>query len=797
LLATKTAPVVSLFEICRSWCRAWPSVEMTPSKASTAQLQRLCGHDIILPLLAGLAIGAVPTKGSLKMHKQLLALFIFLLPDVAAAEGEQLFGAHCSRCHAPVEIERRLKGDWAGRTADQLFQATRQSMPGESPGSLSDSEYLQLIAYMLDLADVPLAEVELTIDALATVTIVPRVSGESDKPDIPWKNFGGELSAQRFAPLDQINSANAAELEIAWSWSAKNFGPTPEIRNVSMPIMHDGKVFIGAGATRNVVAIDATTGQTLWMWRPDEGERFIQAARKDSGKGVSYYEGEDGRRRIITVTPGYYLVSLNAETGVPDPEFGAGGWVDLTAGLRRAPDRNLDVGLTSPPLVVGNVIVVGSAHDVSFRPPSKANVKGDVRGFDAKTGKLLWTFHTIPEPDEEGIETWLNGSAQYTGNASVWAPMSADEELGLVYLPVESATGDQYGGDRPGANLYANSLIAVDFRTGERRWYFQLIHHDIWDWDTPTAPILVDLPDGRKLVVQVTKQAFAYVFDRETGEPVWPIIEKPVPQTDVPGEWTSPTQPFPTWPLPFDRQGVTRDDLIDYTAQIRDAVDELLKTVRIGPFFTPPSTDDAPDGTTGTFSLPFSTGGANWEGSAYDPGTGLLFVPSQTRVANMQLTHDPEASDIRYISGWSPPPEVFGIPIVKPPWGRITAIDLASGEHRWMIANGDTPQDIVDNPALSGIDLPRTGKHTRAGLLATNTLLFAGEGFGGDAVFRAHNKLTGEIIAEIKLPATQASPPSSYRVNGKQYIVMTVGDGESPAQLIALALPGKNRGSSD
>jgi glucose dehydrogenase len=724
------------------------------------------------------------------MHKRLITLLVFLSPGVAgAATGEQVFGAHCARCHAPIEIERRLNGDWAGRTADQLFMATRQSMPGESPGSLSDEEYFEVVGYMLGLAGVLHSERATTIAGLAGLTIDPRAAIESDKPDIPWKNFGGELSAQRYAPLDEINASNASEVEIAWQWQAANFGPNPEIRNVSMPIMHDGKVFIGAGATRNVVAIDAVSGQTLWMWRPDEGERFVQAARKDSGKGVSYFEGADGRRRVITVTPGYYLVSLNADTGLPDPEFGAGGWVDLTQGLRRASNRTLDVGLTSPPLVVGDVIVVGSAHDVSFRPPSKANVKGDVRGFDATTGKLLWTFHTIPEPDEPGFDTWHNGSARFTGNASVWAPMSADEELGMVYLPVESATGDQYGGDRPGANLYANSLIALDVRTGEKRWHFQLIHHDIWDWDTPTAPILADLPDGRKLVVQLTKQAFAYVFDRVSGEPVWPIVERPVPQTDVPGEWTSPTQPIPTRPAPFDRQGVARDDLIDYTPEIRTAVDELLKTLRIGPLFTPPSTDDAPDGTTGTLSLPFATGGANWEGSAYDPGTGLLFVPSQTRVGYMQLTHDPDASDIRYISGPSAPPEVFDIPIVKPPWGRITAIDLATGEHRWMIANGDTPQDIVDNLALSGVDLPRTGKHTRAGILTTDTLLFAGEGFGGDPVFRAHDKLTGKIIAEIQLPATQAGPPSSYRVNGKQYIVMTVGDGKSPARLIALALP--------
>jgi len=388
----------------------------------------------------------------------------------------------------------------------------------------------------------------------------------------------------------------------------------------------------------------------------------------------------------------------------------------------------------------------------------------------------------------------LNGSAEYTGNAGVWAPMSADAELGMVYLPVESATGDQYGGDRHGANLFANSLVALDVRSGEMRWYHQLIHHDIWDWDTPTAPILADMPDGRKLVAQVTKQSFTYVYDRLTGEPVWPIEERPVPQTDVPGEWTSPTQPFPTLPVPFDRQGVTEDDLIDFTPEIRAEIQKLLTRYRIGPLYSPPSLVDAPDGTIGTFGLPYATGGANWEGSAFDPETGLLYVPSVTAIAVMALSHEPDASDIRYISAPGKPPKVFDLPIAKPPWGRITAIDLNSGKLVWMIANGDTPQSVQDNPALAGVDLPRTGKPTRAGIVVTKSLLFAGEGVGpavirGDPVFRAHDKMTGEILAEIELPATQASPPSTYMLNGRQFIVMTVADGKSPSGLVALALP--------
>ncbi len=732
----------------------------------------------------------------MKLRASLLVLPTLLFPVCLLAQqtGESLFGAHCARCHATVEIERRIRNDWSGRPASQLFERTRQTMPAAAPGSLSDADYLEVLAYMLDIAGVARPAEGLTIASLGTLILqADAIAGAGE--EIPWRSIHGEINANRYAPLDQINADNAQELEVAWRWKAGNFGPTPEIRNVSMPLMHHGRLFLGAGTTRNIVSLDAETGQTLWMWRPDEGERFEKAARKSSGMGVAYWESGDGRRRVITVTPGYNLVSLNAETGLPDPEFGAGGWVDLTDGLRLAADRNLDIGLNAPPLVVGDVIVVGAAHAIGARPPLMRNVKGDIRGFDARSGELLWTFHTIPARGEPGYETWYGGSADYTGNAGVWAPMSADPELGLVYLPVEAPTGDYYGGPRHGANLYANSLVALEVVTGKMRWYFQLIHHDIWDWDNPTAPILADLPDGRKLVVQLTKQNFVYAFDRETGKPVWPIEERRVTQTDVPGEWTSLTQPFPTKPAAYDRQGVSSDDLIAYTPEIRDAVAEAIAPFRIGPLFTPPSESNAPDGTRGTLSMPFATGGANWEGGAYDPETGLLYVPSASYMNLLALSNEPDESDIQFIAGRENAPTVFGLLLNKPPLGRITAIDLTTGDHVWMIANGDTPKAYIDNPALQGIDLPRTGKPTRAGIVVTKSLLFAGEGWGtvgdirGDPVFRAHDKQTGEILAEIQLPATQAGPPSTYMINGRQYIVMMVADGESPAELIALALP--------
>ena len=439
---------------------------------------------------------------------------------------------------------------------------------------------------------------------------------------------------------------------------------------------------------------------------------------------------------------------------------------------------------------MNNVVVVGPAMAVSMRPPSMANVKGDVRAYDVRTGEHLWTFHTIPRPGEFGYDTWLEGSADYTGNTGVWAPMSGDPELGHVYLPVEAPTGDRYGGDRPGDNLFGTSLVAVDIETGERQWHYQIIRHDIWDWDNPAAPILADLPNGRKIVMQVTKQAYVYTFDRETGEPIWPIEDLPVPAGDVPGEWYAATQPFPTKPAGFDRQGITEDDLIDFTPELRAAALEAIQPFRLGTnLYSPPSVRGAEDGTQGTLSLPSATGGANWEGAALDPETGMLYVPSRTVVAVLLVAKN-ENSDIDYSMALGVRvPRAMGLPIVKPPYGRITAIDMVEGEHEWMVANADTPSIIADNPALEGVDLPRTGVETRSGLLLTKTLLFAGEGTGGGPYLRAHDKQTGEIVAEIEMPGTQTGQPFTYEHNGKQYIAMVVSGQGQPSELVAYALP--------
>ena len=612
----------------------------------------------------------------------------------------------------------------------------------------------------------------------------------ADSSLVEWPIYGGNHYAQHYSPLDQINASNVQDLRIAWRWHAGNFGPNPELKSETTPLMIDGVLYATAGVTRNVAAIDAATGETLWVWRPNEGERFLQAPRKMAGRGVAYWTDRGADERIFVVTPGFFLVALDAETGLPKREFGEAGFVDLRRGLR-GPMDNVEAGSSSPALVVGNVVVVGPAGGIGARPNAKTQVKLDVRGFDVRTGELLWTFHTIPERGELGYDTWLNGSADYTGNAGVWAPMAADPVLGLVYLPVEGGTSDMYGGERHGNNLFANSLVALNVQTGERVWHQQLIHHDIWDWDNPTSPILLDVTvDGRpvRAIVQLTKQAFAYAFNRETGEPIWPIEERPVPTSDVPFEWTSPTQPFPTKPAAFDRQGVQEHDLVDFTPEIRAAALEAVKGLRMGPMFTPSSLIEAPDGTRGTLVLPHYGGGANWEGGAADPETGMLYVASQTNPTVFAVSPAGERSDVRYLFVNGEAPKPMGLPLVKPPWGRITAIDMNTGEHAWMVANGDTPEDVRNHPALSGVNVPRTGKPSRALLLVTKTLLFAGEGYGGDPILRAHDKMTGEIIAELPLPGAASGKPMTYSVNGKQYIVLAVGR-ENPAELVAFALP--------
>ncbi len=639
--------------------------------------------------------------------------------------------------------------------------------------------------------------------------------GQQGAQDGEWRSYGGDVASTKYSPLDQIDRDNVGDLEIAWRWRTDNLGPRTDFNYQATPLMVGGVLYTTAGWRRNAVAIDGATGETLWMYRLDEGERGdVAPVRASSGRGLAYWTDGQSDERIIHVTKGYHLVALDASTGRPIPAFGEQGVVDLYdglfEGLDRPPLEDGQIGLNSPALVVGDVIVVGAA--LLATAPAPEFPAGFVRGFDVRTGEQLWIFHTIPQPGEFGNDTWENDSWRYTGNTGVWAPMSADHELGYVYLPVETPTNDLYGGHRPGDNLFAESLVCLDARTGERVWHFQFVHHGIWDYDIPTPPTLVDITvDGReiKAVAQITKQAFTYVFDRVTGEPVWPIEERPVPASTVPGEQAAPTQPFPTRPVPFDRQGVSEDDLLDFTPELNAEARRIASEYQLGPLFTPPILGGS-DGRRGLLMLPQMTGGANWQGGAVDPETGILYVASATHPTIAALTNNPDRSTMDYVPGFGGRRArgaaaregcgefgPLGLPLIKPPWGRITAIDLNTGDHVWMIANGDTPDCVKNHPALSGLDIPRTGKPERSGILVTKTLVFAGEGGGlfatptwaGGPMFYAYDKQTGETIWEFELPKRQSGIPMTYMVEGKQYIAMAISARGEPAELVALSLP--------
>jgi quinoprotein glucose dehydrogenase len=616
-----------------------------------------------------------------------------------------------------------------------------------------------------------------------------------------WRSYGRDLGNSRYSPLDQLNRDTLGRVAIAWRWRSDNFSVPAERSNQSTPLMVKGTLYFTTGSTRWVIAADAATGATRWTWRLDEGDRARRAPRRDSGRGVAYWSTGDGTdERIFTVTPGFQLVALDARTGLPVPTFGDKGIVDIKANLGVPIDvMTAAIGSSSPPLVFENVVIIGPALEVGTAPPSKTNVPGRITAFDARTGKLVWRFNTIPQAGEKGVETWENESWKYTGNAGAWAPLSLDEKRGYVYLPVEDATGDYYGGHRPGDNLFSSSLVCLDARTGKLIWYYQIIHHDIWDRDNASAPILTDITvDGRRIeaVVQLTKQAYAYVFDRATGKPVWPIVERPVEQSDVPGEKTAATQPVPTKPAAFDRQGVTQDDLIDFTPDLRAEAIKAVANLRLAKnAFSPPSLADGPDGTKGTLALPGTLGGANWEGGAFDPETGVLYVASWTNPSNFALSKSPR-SDMDWVGGGGGVPRVRGLQILKPPYSRITAINLNTGEHAWMVPSGDTPPAIKNNPALAGLTIPPTGAQSRPVVLATKTLLFTAEGSNGQPILRALDKRTGEKVWEMMLPGAVTSVPMAYAIGDRQFLALWVSDRTSdlPSTLIALALPGPAAG---
>jgi|KBSMisStaDraftv2_1062788.scaffolds.fasta_scaffold39248_2 quinoprotein glucose dehydrogenase len=662
----------------------------------------------------------------------------------------------------------------------------------------------------------------LTLVVLILAAGGARLAAQAGATGGEWKSYGGDLGNTRYAPLDQISRDNFNKLQVAWRFKTEFLGPRPEFNFQSTPLMAGGVLYTTAGSRRAVVALDAATGEMIWMHSEREGKRADTAPRKLSGRGLAYWTDGRNDSRILYVTPGYQLVALDAKTGVLVSSFGKNGIVDLKLEDDQVMDLvNGEIGLHAAPIVAKNVVVVGAAHLPGSSPKSRQNEKGYVRGFDVRTGKRLWIFHTIPQLGEFGNDTWEKESWTYTGNAGVWGQMSVDEELGLVYMPVELPTGDYYGGHRPGAGLFGESVVAVDLQTGKRKWHYQLVHHGIWDMDIPCAPILIDITvNGRavKALGQPTKQGWVYTFDRATGQPIWPIEERPVAKGDVPGEWYSPTQPFPSRPPAFDRQGVALDDLVDFTPEIKAEAVEFASKYKIGPIFTPPVVSKW-EGPRATLILPAATGGANWEGGSFDPETRIMYIFSVTAASALGLVPPDERrkSDMNYITGTAPDPSkpapapgpalgaggesgnglfVQGLPIIKPPYGRITALDMNKGELVWQVPHGETPDSIRNHPALKGVTIPRTGRDGRIGTLVTKSLVIAGEGGfftlpdgRRGAMLRAYDKATGKDAGEVYMPAPQTGSPMTYMLNGKQYIVLAIGGGTYSAELVAFALP--------
>jgi len=660
--------------------------------------------------------------------------------------------------------------------------------------------------------------------------------------DTDWRNYANDLANTRYAPLEQINAGNFDKLEVAWRVPSSMLGSRPEYTWEATPLVIKGRLYTTAGSRRDVICVDAANGELLWMFRKDEGERARNAPRQYSGRGLAYWS-DGNEERILYVTPGYQLVALDAKTGLSVAGFGENGLVDLKLNDDQVIDPlGGEIGLHATPTVARNVVIVGAAHASGSVPGNRPRAKGYVRGFDVKTGKRLWIFHTIPMKGEFGYESWIRpGEAEKATNTGCWAQMSVDEELGLAYLGIEIPSADESGVRRQGNSLFSCSLVAVELETGKRRWHYQMIHHDIWDRDVPCAAILCDIPHNGKMVkalAQPSKQCFLYVLNRETGQPIWPIAEKKVAKGDVPGEWYSPTQPVPTKPPPYDVQSVDPSTVIDFTPELHAKALRLLSHYRTGPIYTPPSLSKA-DGTWGTLTSLATQGGTNWPGGCYDPESHIVYTFSETTVAVDGLVPgNPRFTDADYVRGTfsnaptraaviqggenylAPPTAVAnaaagatagtgggeefrpgivtidGLPLMKPPYGRITATDLTKGEIAWQVAHGDTPDAIKNHPALKGLTIPRTGRPGLLGPTVTKSLVICGEsGFATTpsgkrgAMLRAYDKKTGEDRGAVYMPAPQTGCPMTYMLGGRQYIVLTIGGPGFPAELIAFRLP--------
>jgi len=649
--------------------------------------------------------------------------------------------------------------------------------------------------------------------------LVAAASPAGAQDTVEWTHLGGDAHHTRYTPAANITPQNFGELKEAWVWDGASFDAAS---GRSTPSYVDGKLFTVAGPRRHVVAMDPMTGETLWSYREPNTFRWEYSMRQDYGKGVAYAE-VNGKGVVYIISPAFFLTALDADTGAPLEGFGnpvpidgfaQTGVVDMLADLGHEFDPYYgipkEVGYvtaSSPPIVVNGVVVVGNSAEQGYNQSRIENIPGDILAYDAETGAFKWKFNVIPQPGEFGHDTWENDAWQYTGDVSPWAPLSADPELGLVYIATNPPTVDYYGGFRPGDTLFGTSLLALDVETGERRWHFQLVHHDVWNYDIPTAPILIDVEqNGRtiKAVAQATKQTLLFAFNRETGEPLWPIEERPVPQSLVPGEKLSPTQPFPTKPAPYDLAGISVDDLIDFTPELREQAIAALADWEIGPLYNPPLHRDNPLGKRGSLWCPGDGGGSNITGpAAADPETGIIFLTSQSACSAHTLVPGDEA-DLRYMTdngttttgvtpaqyangaGGGAPRHPSGLPLMKPPYSRITAIDLNTGETLWMIPIGETPDRIKNNPALAGVDVGNTGTGAQAPMLVTPSMLvYAGEVSDGTPHLFAIDKMTGNELARIPVSAASRYGMMSYMHEGEQYIVLQTG-----SKLTAMSLHG-------
>jgi quinoprotein glucose dehydrogenase len=671
-----------------------------------------------------------------------------------------------------------------------------------------------------------------------------------------WPSYTGDLRGSRYSPLDQIAAANFNDLEVAWRFKTDNLGTRPEYKLEGTPLMVNGVLYTTAGTRRSVIALDARTGELIWVHRYPEGKRGAYAPRQLSGRGLAYWNsGSD--ERILYVTPGYRLIALNAKTGAPIPTFGKDGVVDMKVGAVTGTGQQIDletgeIGLHSTPVVVQDVVLVGSSMKEGMTVTTHNNTKGFARAYDVRTGKMLWQFDTIPKPGEFGGDTWLNNSWAINGNTGVWTQITVDEELGLVYLPVESPTSDYYGGKRPGNNLFGESLVCVDLKTGKRKWYFQFVHHPIWDHDMSSAPLLADITvDGRaiKAVAVPSKQTFLYVFDRVTGEPVWPIVETPVPQGDVPGEWYAPTQPIPTKPAAYGRPGLhIPDELIDFTPELRAQALENMKRYKwdakypySGTLYNPPIVGNV-NGLLGALNLGNASGGTNWPGGGYDPETRIVYAQAHMSAFSPESISPPPPgfSDLPYQAGivgepfrlreaagtgtyadvprpapapaTAPPAAapasrsfttVEGLSMVKPPYGILAAIQLDRGEVLWKVPHGETPDVVRNHPKLKGMTIPRTGQGGNVGLVITKTLVIIGDpqftttpDRPRGAMLRAYDKMTGKEVGAVYMPAPQSGSPMTYMLDGKQYIVVAVSGGPYSGEYLAFSLPASRQTTS-